>query len=159
MFYVIKKASKRLHIIRVVHRCGLSPSDLLVVYFSLVQSTLEYACSVWHTMLPTYLSDKIEKAQKRAFRVTYPEVEYTDALRIAQCKRLSERRQVICEQTLRRFRILTACKLNYILTLLRSNKHDRKLRNNYHYCLPRCRTERYKNSFISKMCSTFNSEQ
>ena len=47
---IIKKASKRLHIIRVLHRCGLSPSDLLVVYFSLVRSTLEYVCSVWHTM-------------------------------------------------------------------------------------------------------------
>ena len=71
-----KKASKRLHIIRVLHRCGLSPSDLFVVYFSLLQSTLEYACFVWHTMLPTYLPDKIEKVQKRA-RIIYSEVEYT----------------------------------------------------------------------------------
>ena len=53
-------------------------------------------------MLPTYLSDKIEKVRKRAFRIIYPEVEYTDALRIAQCERLSERRQDICEQTFKR---------------------------------------------------------
>ena len=38
----IKKASKRLYIIRVLRRCGLSASDLLVVYFSLVRSLLEY---------------------------------------------------------------------------------------------------------------------
>ena len=64
---MIKKASKRLHIICVLHRCGLSPIDLLVVYFSLVRSTLEYACSVWHTMLPMYLSDKIEKFKRGTF--------------------------------------------------------------------------------------------
>jgi hypothetical protein len=39
----------------------LPPSDLLLVYLSLVQSTLEYACPVWHTALPKYLSGKIEK--------------------------------------------------------------------------------------------------
>ena len=47
---IIKKGSKRLHIFCVPHRCGLSPIDLLVVYFSPVRSFLEYACSVWHTM-------------------------------------------------------------------------------------------------------------
>ena len=93
--------------------------------------------------VPTYLSDKIEKVQKRAFRIIYPEVEYTHALRISQCKRLSERRQDICEQTFKKIQD-PDCKLNYILPLLRSNKHDRELRNSSHYCLPRCRTERYK---------------
>ena len=64
---IVKKASKRLYVIRVLRRCGLSPSDLLLVYLSLVRSILEYACPVWHTALPKYLSDKIEKVQKRAF--------------------------------------------------------------------------------------------
>ena len=33
---LVKKASKRLYIIRVLQRCGLSPSDLLLVYFFMV---------------------------------------------------------------------------------------------------------------------------
>ena len=100
----------------------------------------------------------VEKVQKRAFRIIYHEVEYTDALRISQCKRLSERRQDICEQTFKKIQD-PDCKLKCILPLLRSNKHDRELKNSSHYCSPTCRTERYKNSFIPKMCSTFNSEQ
>ena len=87
------EASKRLYIIRVLQRCGLSPNDLLLVYFSMVHSILEYACPVWHTMLPKCLGNKIEKVQKRAFCIIYPTTEYEDALNIAKCKRLDDRRQ------------------------------------------------------------------
>ena len=64
---IIKKVSKRLHIIRVLHRCGLSPSDLLVVYFSLVRYTLEYACSVWHTMYLRTCRIKSKKFKRGLF--------------------------------------------------------------------------------------------
>jgi hypothetical protein len=56
----------------------------MLVYFSMVRSILEYACPVWHTMLPMGLGDKIEKVQKRAFRIIYPTTDYEDALNIAQ---------------------------------------------------------------------------
>ena len=45
------------------------------------------------------------------------------------------------------------CERKRTLPPLRSNMHDRELRNSSHYCLPKCRTERYKNySFVPKMC-------
>ena len=96
---IVKKASKRLYVIRVLRRCGLSPSDLLLVYLSLVRSILEYACPVWHTALPKYLSDKIEKVQKRAFRIIYPEADYQTALNTAKCKRLDDRRHELSCKT------------------------------------------------------------
>ena len=99
---LVKKASKRLYIIRVLQRCGLPPNDLLLVYFSMVRSILEYACPVWHTMLPKCLGDKIEKVQKRAFRIIYPTTDYEDALNIAQCKRLDNRRQELCAKTFKK---------------------------------------------------------
>ena len=154
---IVKKASKRLHIIRVLRRCGLSASDMLVVYFSLVRSLLEYASPIWHTMLPTYLSDKIERVQKRAFRIIYPPVDHEDALKIAQCTRLDERRQVICGKTFQKIQDPDS-KLNHLLPPFRADMHDRELRNDSHYWIPKCRTERYKNSFIPRMCSIFNSK-
>ena len=41
---IVSKASKRLHIIRVLRRGGVSAADLLVIYVALVRSVLEY-CS------------------------------------------------------------------------------------------------------------------
>ena len=55
---------------------------------------------VWHTMLPKCPEDKIENVQKPAFRIIYPATDYEDALKIAQCKRLNDRRrQESCAKT------------------------------------------------------------
>ena len=54
------KASKRLHILRVLKRNGVNVADLLTVYKSLVRSVLEYCAPVWHTSIPAFLSDEVE---------------------------------------------------------------------------------------------------
>ncbi|KAK2179598.1 hypothetical protein NP493_480g01007 [Ridgeia piscesae] len=45
-------------------RAGITRKDLVSVYVSVVRPVLEYACPVWHTNLPQYLSDNIEVIQK-----------------------------------------------------------------------------------------------
>ena len=78
----------------------------------------------------------MEKFQKGAFRIIYAEVEYIDidALRIAQCKPLSEMRQDIREQTFKNTQDLD-CKINFISALLRSNKHDREFIGNREFSI------------------------
>ena len=56
------KASKRLHIIRVLRRGGVPPHDLLHIYYALVRSVLEYCCVIWHNSLPKYLSKNFFQA-------------------------------------------------------------------------------------------------
>lgn len=50
---IVSKVSKRLHIIRVLCRGGVSAAHLLVIYVALVRSVLEYCCVVWHNALPS----------------------------------------------------------------------------------------------------------
>ena len=149
---MVKKAAKRLYILRVFNRIKVPSADLLTIYFSLVRSMLEYACPVWHTTLPQYLSDKIEKVQKRAFRIIYPGRSYDDALIAAQCPRLVDRRQTLCRKTFKKIQEPPS-KLHYLLPPSREDTHGRSLRNNLDYTAPKCRTDRYKKSFIPTMCS------
>ena len=65
------RASPRLYYLRQLKRCGLSQSDLLAYYRTMIRPILEYACPVWHAGLTQGESDIIEKIQKRAFKIIY----------------------------------------------------------------------------------------
>ena len=96
---IVGKASKRLHIIRVLRRAGVPAQELVHIYISLIRSILEYWCPVWHTSLPQYLSDDVEKIKKRAFRIICPALVYAEAMKQLGCSSLYERREVICMKT------------------------------------------------------------
>lgn len=147
---IVKKASKRLYILRVLKQSGIPSSDLLPVFFALVRSILEYACVVWHTSLPTYLSVKIELVQKRALRILYPGTHYADALQNAQCPRLDIRRQELCTKSFKKISD-SSSRLHHLLPPTRVAAHGRALRNKDCISLPKCRTDRYKRSFIPAM--------
>ena len=53
------KTSKRLYMLYQLKRAGISQHVMVIVYISIVQPVLEYACPVWHTNLPILLSDNI----------------------------------------------------------------------------------------------------
>ncbi|CAB4018664.1 Hypothetical predicted protein [Paramuricea clavata] len=101
-------------------------------------------------MLPKCLGDKIEKVQKRALRIIYPTTDNEDALNIAQCKRLDDRRQELCAKTFKKI-LKPDAHLNHLLPPLREESHELDLRNNSNFTLTKCRTERFKTSFIPAM--------
>ena len=61
-------------------RAGIRQTDLVNVYVSVVRPVLEYACPVWHTNLPKYLSDNIEMIQKSALKSIFPNKGYDDII-------------------------------------------------------------------------------
>ena len=75
----VKKAKKRLYALRALKKSGLTITQLVQVYCSIVRSVLEYACPVW-AALSKYLEDAIESVQKRALRIVLPNCHYDDAL-------------------------------------------------------------------------------
>ena len=66
---IVKKAGKRIYMLYQLKRAGVNKADLVTIYISVVRPVVEYACPVWHTNLPIYLSENIEMIQKRAVRV------------------------------------------------------------------------------------------
>ena len=66
--------------------------DFITFYLTCVRPVAEYACPVFHDSLPQYLSQDLEKLQKRALRIIYPGLSYPEALSEAGIVTLFDRR-------------------------------------------------------------------
>ena len=73
-------------------RAGISQLDLVKIYVSVIRPVLEYACPVWSTNLPKYLSDVIEMIQKRVLTSIHTGLHYDDILVLVSLQSLKKRR-------------------------------------------------------------------
>ena len=118
--YVFKKANKRLYALRLLGRSKLPAVDLLAIYCALVRSIFEYGSPVW-AALPEYLSDVVEGAQKKALRIVFPSLAYSEALVAAGLHTLATRLGQACVKfLLRSVLTFTASQTNYHGYTLRS---------------------------------------
>ena len=67
---------------------GIPVKNFLAAYMTVVRPTLEYACPAWSTSLTLGLQSGLERMQRRAMNILYPDTPYIEALGHAQ---LSER--------------------------------------------------------------------
>ena len=66
---ICKKAATRLYFLKQLKRAKVPPKDMLLFYTTCIRPVLEYACPVFHHSLPQYLSNEMERLQKRALRI------------------------------------------------------------------------------------------
>ena len=83
------------HILEIVKKAS---SRLLTFYLTCVRPVTENACPVFHTSLPLYLSEDLEKLQKRALRSIYPTLSYREALCEAGIDTLFDRRELMTKK-------------------------------------------------------------
>ena len=62
---IIKKANKRKYFIIQHKRAKVPPKEIIHFYCTCVGPVLEYSCEVFNFALPDYLSDAIERVQRR----------------------------------------------------------------------------------------------
>ena len=148
---VVAKASKRLHILRVLKRGRVPPADLLKVYFVLIRSVLEYCCPVWHNALPIKLPDSIERVQKWALRIIFPALHYQEALATTGCVSLHTKRMELCSKLFTKIKEPES-RLRHLVPPTRSQAHGRSLCNKDRPSLISCKTECFKQSFFLAMC-------
>ena len=71
-------------------------NDLLSFYIICIRPVVECACPVYHTSLPQYLSDQLERLQKRALRIiSTNDLSYKQALEVFNIHTLYDRRETI----------------------------------------------------------------
>jgi hypothetical protein len=93
--------------LRILKRSSANLKILLTVFTSIIRPVSEYACQVWHFNIQQYLSDEIEKIQKRALRIILPSLSYRQARELTNLPLLKTRRdeQQYVTNSLRRMKI------------------------------------------------------
>ena len=142
---IVSKARKRVFTIYQLKRAGIRQCDLLRVYVSVIRPVLEYACPVWHTSLPMYLSDHIETIQKRCLRTIFPGYSYDEARSISNLPTLFERRTKLCQSYFRKMQNADH-KLHKLLPKQRSIPYGLRTYNTLP--VPLARTDRFRRSLI-----------
>ena len=91
---------------------------------------------------------QIEHIQKRALEIEFPEDSYSTSLEMANLPTLYQRREHQCQTLYKSIHQQSDNKLRKLLPI--ASSYNYKLRNPRTYPLFKCRTERFKNSFIPK---------
>ena len=65
---IVKKSSRRLYILRLLKRANADTKTLITVYRTCIRPILEYCNQIWHFNIPEYLSNDIERIQRRALK-------------------------------------------------------------------------------------------
>ena len=90
---IVSKAASRLFLLRQFKRACSEPNELLCFYRTCIRPVAEYACQAYHNSLPAYLSDDLERIQRRALRIIYPFCSYREALTLSGLTSLKSRRE------------------------------------------------------------------
>ncbi len=107
---------------------------------------LEYACQVWHPGLTDYLAKDIERIQKRALWVIYPEKSYEESLNLTKLTTLSERRDQACRAFVKSMKSKDH-KLHHLIPSQKVNNYT--MRRPMKYEPPKLKTYRAKGSLIN----------
>ena len=150
---IVKKASSRLYFLRQLKRAKINEKDLLTFYLTCVRPVTEYACPVFHNSLPLYLSEELEKLQKRALRIIYPTLSYPEALSEAKIDTLFDRRELMTKKLFEDVIDNTEHRLHELLP--NKNKSLPNLRRKNYFNVPTCKTNRFRDSFIIHNSRTY----
>lgn len=150
---VLSKSSKRLYFLVQLKRAGVPEKQLCLFYTTCIRSVIEYACQVYHYALPEYLSDDLERLQRRALRIIHPFLSYSQAMITAGLTTLRERRRILCEKLFKNIVSDPTHKLHSLLPPKNLNPYN--LRSNSPFSIPFSKTNRFKNCFINASISNF----
>ena len=144
---VCKKISTRFYFLRQLKRAKLPLKDLFLFHVTCIRPVAEYACEVFHDSLPKYLSDDLERMQRRACKIILPGHGYKESLNVLNISQLTDRRQNLPTKLFKKVVNDTNDKLHCLLPP--SNASEVFLRGRRKFQLPHWRTIRFRNDFIN----------
>ena len=122
--------------------------SVVTIYIAFVRFVLKYGCIVRHSSLPNYLSEKVEKSQKRCFQMIYSNLPYHVAFQVAKCPSLFVSRNKLCIKFFNEVR--GDHKLSHIVWPQLFTENDFHLRNKGDLTFFKCKSERLRGSFFPR---------
>ena len=124
--------------------------DIVSFYSTCIRPVLEYCAPVFHHALPAYLSDKLERVQKRTLSMISPnDMSYHERLSLCNLETLKDRRIELCNNFFDSIMSEPCHKLSHLFPDL--NEPHYCLRNQRQFKRPVILTKRYMNIFILSM--------
>ena len=91
---IIDKFYSKLWTLRFLKRSGMDATNLLGIYCSIIRPSIEYSNVVYHSLIPEYLSNKLETVQRQAIKIIYgPSVNYDSIVERGLIETLKSRRE------------------------------------------------------------------
>ena len=145
--FIVKKAAKRLHFLKILKGYNAPGEDLKTFYISAIRSILEYGTKIWHGSLTEEQFKDIERIQRRAVKIICAEKTYEQALIECGIETLENRREKMCIKLINDMKDLIH-KLNELLPFTVGHvwERDTRLINRNKFYNFECRTERFSNS-------------
>ena len=143
---IVSRASKRIYFLVQLKRTKVEVNNLVKFYKTCIRPLLEYCCAVFHDSLPDYLHLRLERVQIRCMSIIYPETTYDNALENASLSSLKQRREKLVAKLFTNIIKDQDHQMNCLLPNKKRSCYNFRKKNTF--TLPKCRTDRYKNTFI-----------
>ena len=96
---VIAAFYRKLWMLRFLKKSGMPSNDILKVYCCIIRPAIEYCSVIYHSLIPRYVSDKLEQLQKQAMKVIYGyNIDYGKLVENGTVETLEERRIISCKK-------------------------------------------------------------
>ena len=154
--HMVKKAYKKLWVMRRLKELGANQQELIDIYIKQVRSLLELAVPAWQGAITQTERDEIERVQKAAFHIALGDsyTSYKNALKYLELDSLEHRRRKLCKK--------------FVKKAVKHPKHQKWFKPNHvtvdtrqhhpKFCEVVAMKERYKKSPISYLTGLLNSE-
>ena len=152
---MIDKLYGKLWTLRFLKKSGMTQGDLLQVYCSVLRPSAEYSSIIYNSLIPEYVSEKLEAVQRQAMKIIYGwDLDYDELLANNVITTLKCRR----EEASLKFAIKAANSPRFGSKWFTENPVERTARSTTrkHYVEERCRTERGRNNPLQYMTRMLN---
>ena len=95
---LLKKANKQMFFLILLKSARVPARDIIGFYITCIRPVLEYCAPLYHHALPDYLSNDIERVQKRGLSIISPGLSYLDNLSLFNLNSLKDRRIEQCNK-------------------------------------------------------------